>query len=164
MKQAIRNFLFPDLNRNFLVRATLVAIIAFVFFKYICIPFHVKGYSMSPTYQNGDVNFCFVLRYMFSPPKRFDIVAVRYAGTHIMLLKRVIATQGESVEFKKGVLYINGYEIREPYVKGKCDWDLSPRTVNPHHVYVVGDNRSVPIETHDFGQTDVNRIIGAPLW
>ena len=65
---------------------------------------------------------------------------------------------------KKGLLYINGHKIKEPYVKGKYGWDLPSRTVTPHHVYVVGDNRSVPIETHDFGQTDVNRIIGAPVW
>lgn len=164
MKQAIQKFLFPEFNRLFLVRVILIAIVAFVFFKYICIPFQVKGYSMAPTYNNGDFNFCFTLQYMFSPPKRSNIVAVRYAGTHVMLLKRVIATQGETVEFKKGMLYINGHEIREPYVKGKCDWNLPPRMVNPHYVYVVGDNRGVPIETHDFGQTDLSRIIGSPVW
>jgi len=164
MKQAIQKFLFPELNRKFLIRVILVAVIAFIFFKYFCIPFQVKGYSMSPTYKNGEFNFCFTLRYMFSPPKQFDIVAIRYAGTHVMLLKRVIATEGETDEFKKGALFINGHQIKEPYVKGKCNWDLPPRTVGTHHVYVVGDNRGVPIENHDFGQTDMNRIIGAPLW
>ena len=119
---------------------------------------------MVPAYNNGDVNFCFTLRYQFSPPMLYDIVAVRYAGTHVMLLKRVIATEGETVEFTNGQLYINGKEINEPYINGQYDWDLPLRTVKPHHVYVVGDNRSVPMETHDFGQTDLNRIVGAPLW
>ena len=119
---------------------------------------------MVPTYNNGGVNFCVTLRYMFSPPRRFDIVAVRYAGKHVMLLKRVVATEGETMEFKKGQLYVNGIKIKEPYVTGQYPWDLSPRMVKPHHVYVVGDNRNVPMETHDFGQTDLNRIIGAPLW
>jgi signal peptidase I len=164
MNASIRNFLFPAINRRFLIRVAIVAISAWMIFKYLLIPFQVKGYSMAPTYNNGEVNFCWTLRYLFSPPKRYDIVAVRYAGTHVMLLKRVIALAGESVEFKGGRLYINGREIKEPYVKGKYNWDLVMRTVKPHHVYVVGDNRSVPMETHDFGQTDANRIVGAPLW
>jgi hypothetical protein len=29
---------------------------------------------------------------------------------------------------------------------------------------VVGDNRSMPIEGHHFGQTSKIRIIGVPLW
>jgi hypothetical protein len=29
---------------------------------------------------------------------------------------------------------------------------------------VVGDNRSMPIESHHFGQTSKSRIIGSPLW
>jgi hypothetical protein len=29
---------------------------------------------------------------------------------------------------------------------------------------VVGDNRSMPIENHHFGQTSRSRIVGGPLW
>jgi signal peptidase I len=161
---SIRNFLFPQINRKFLIRVMIVAVSAFLIFKFLLIPFRVKGHSMAPTYNNGEMNFCWTLRYMFSPPGRHDIVTVRYAGTRVMLLKRVIAVEGETVEFIRGQLFVNGREIREPYVAGKYNWDLPPRHVKPRHVYVAGDNRQVPMETHDFGQTDVNRIIGAPLW
>ena len=44
------------------------------------------------------------------------------------------------------------------------DWTLAPRTVKPGHVYVVGDNRSVSMASHQFGQTPVHRIVGALLW
>jgi NADH:ubiquinone oxidoreductase subunit H len=44
------------------------------------------------------------------------------------------------------------------------DWNLQPRKVAKNHMYVVGDNRNVPIDIHQFGQTPVNRIIGEPLW
>jgi signal peptidase I len=164
MNSSIRKFLLPDLNRKFFIRVILVTVSAIIIFKFLLIPFRVKGFSMAPTYNNGDVNFCWTLRYAFSPPKRFDIVTVRYAGPHVMLLKRVVAVEGETVEFRKGRLFINGTEMIEPYVTGQYHWDLPQRTVKPHHVYVVGDNRKVPMETHDFGQTNLNRIIGAPLW
>lgn len=81
-----------------------------------------------------------------------------------MLLKRVVALEGETVEFRNGELFINENRLHEPYVKYPCNWNLAPRTVKKEYVYVVGDNRNVPIQKHDFGQTQLKRIIGAPLW
>ena len=164
LNQHIRNFLFPSVNRRFLFRAVLVAALAFILFKFILIPFRVSGRSMAPTYADGSINFCNTLSYAFSPPERFDIVAVRMAGRSVMLLKRVVGLAGETVAFKNGRLYINGEQTQETYVAGTYEWTLAPRRVKPEHVYVVGDNRRVPMAQHHFGQTPVNRIIGAPLW
>jgi len=161
---AIKKFFLPDLNRKLMIRVAIVGVIAFIVFKYILIPFRISGHSMDPTYRDGEVNFCFALRYLFAPPKPFDVVTVRLSGRHVMLLKRVIATGGQTVEFQKGQVLIDGNIIREPYVAGRFLWDLPARTVKKDHVYVVGDNRNVAMEAHDFGQTPINRIIGAPLW
>jgi signal peptidase I len=119
---------------------------------------------MAPTYKTGAVNFCFTLRYLLAEPKPPDVVTVRLAGNRVMLLKRIVATQGQTVEFRDGVLFVDGGKAKEPYVSGKSDWNLSPRTVKPGYVYVVGDNRGVPLQRHQFGQTPVNRIVGVPLW
>jgi len=119
---------------------------------------------MEPAYQNGAFNFCWRLRYIFSEPKRGDVVAVRFAGNKVMLLKRVVAGEGERVEFHNGKLFVNGGEIDEPYVRYPCNWNLPPRQVEKGCVYVVGDNRSMPIENHYFGQASMKRIIGVPLW
>lgn len=119
---------------------------------------------MQPTYMNGGFNFCFKLRYTFSTPKRHDVVAIRLAGEKVILLKRVVALAGDMVEIKNGILFVNQKKIKETYVQGLSDWNLSPRTVDKNHVYVIGDNRSVPIHVHQFGQTSVSRIIGGPLW
>lgn len=89
---------------------------------------------------------------------------VRFSGEKIMLLKRIIALEGEKVEFRNGALYINDKSIYEPYVKYPCDWNLAPRIVEKGKVYVVGDNRSMHIDLHDFGQVSISRIVGKPLW
>ena len=81
-----------------------------------------------------------------------------------MLLKRVVAIEGEQVEFREGRLLVGGKELEEPYVRYPCRWNLSPRRVEKDCVYVVGDNRNMPIENHHFGQTLKSRIIGVPLW
>ena len=77
-----------------------------------------------------------------------------------MLLKRVVALQGETIEFRNGMLYVNGNSIEEPYVRHRSGWELPLRTVAPGHVYVVGDNRGTPMTQHRFGEVDMNRIVG----
>lgn len=163
-KNIVKQFFFPTITRRYVVRLAGVAIAAFLFFSHVCIPFRIQGESMAPTYANGTVNFCFALRYLFSTPRPPDVVAVRLAGNHVMLLKRIVATEGQAVAFRGGALFVDGSRVDEPYVSGPSDWNLPPRIVKPGHVYVVGDNRSVPMQRHQFGQTPVNRIEGVPLW
>ena len=160
----IRKFILPSLTTAFLIRASLIAIFAYVFFGYICLPLRIKGSSMEPTYRNGGFNFCWTLHYVLSEPERHDVVAVRFAGNSVMLLKRVVALEGESLEFRSGRLFVEGKEIDEPYVRYPCDWNLPPQEVKKYFVYVVGDNRNVPIQNHVFGQTPIERIKGVPLW
>ena len=102
----IRKFLLPSLTPNFLVRGSLIAIFAYLFFSYICLPLRIKGISMEPSYRNRGFNFCWRLQYIFTEPKRYDVVVVRFAGNRVMLLKRVVAVEGEWVEFRNGKLFV----------------------------------------------------------
>jgi len=119
---------------------------------------------MEPTYMNGSLNFCFRLKYLYAVPQRRDVVVIRMAGEKIMLLKRIVALEGDSVAFQNGRLWVNAKPVDESYIHFTTDWNLPPRTVKKRHVYVVGDNRNVPMAKHQFGQTSTQRIIGVPLW
>jgi signal peptidase I len=164
VNEKIRQFFFPSITFRYLIRVCLVALSAYLFFGYICTPFAIRGSSMEPTYHDGGFNFCWRLRYLISKPRRFDVVTVRLAGDQVMLLKRVVALEGEEVEFRKGVLFVNSEEIFEPYLRSPCNWNLPSRQVEKGCVYVVGDNRVMPMEQHVFGQADIQRILGAPVW
>ena len=119
---------------------------------------------MEPAYKNGGLNFIWRFSYIFSGPERGDVVGVRFAGKRVMLLKRIVAHEGEEVAFRKGSLLINGKEADEPYLKYRGNWKLPPRRVKKGNVYVVGDNRGVPMRNHTFGQTPKKRILGTPLF
>jgi signal peptidase I len=164
VNKKIRQFFFPSLTPAFLIRAGCVALAAYLLFGHLLIPFRIKGHSMEPAYRNGEVNFCWRLRYLSSRPGRGDVVVIRLTGQRITLLKRVVALENEEVEFRSGRLFINGKELDEPYVQSPYDWSLSARRVEPNSVYVVGDKRSGPIQNHFFGQTSLTRILGSPLW
>jgi len=163
-KGAIQRFFFPSLTPWLVVRIGGVAFFAYLFFGHVCIPFQIQGSSMEPTYTDGAFNFCWRGRYLFSEPRRYDVVTVRFAGTRVMLLKRIVALEGEQVEFRGGKLFVNEEEIEEPYVHNCRNWNLSPRYVEQGCVFVVGDNRGVAIENHSLGQASKQRITGGPLW
>lgn len=163
-KDIVRRFFFPTFTPAYLLRVSILAISAYIFFGFISIPLAVRGKSMEPTYPDGGFNFCWSLKYSFRGLERHDVVFIRLAGPRVMLLKRVVALEGEEVEFRKGRLLVDGREISEPYLRDRGDWDLPPRRVEKGNIYVVGDNRRVPITEHYFGQTPVGRVAGGPLW
>ncbi|MBE9536016.1 MAG: signal peptidase I [Proteobacteria bacterium] len=159
-----QDFIFPPMGRLYILRVAAVALCAWLFFSYVLVPIQIRGGSMEPAYSSGGWNFIWRLSYLFSDPERGDVVGVRFAGGKVMLLKRVVALEGEEVEFRKGSLFINGLEIDEAYLKYRGNWQLPPRRVKRGNVYVIGDNRGVPMRNHTFGQTPIKRILGAPLF
>ncbi|QSH40985.1 signal peptidase I [Lentisphaerota bacterium ZTH] len=160
---AARDFCVPSLNGAFLTRLVTIIIAGFLVFNYLLRPCFIKGGSMEPTYPRLGFDFCWRGQYWFSQPKRGDIVIIRFTR-NTLLLKRIVALPGETVEFRQGRLFINGRLLYEPYVKYECDWNLPPRRVKPGHYYAVGDNRSMSISRQKFGQFRKKRIYGGPLW
>jgi signal peptidase I len=156
----IRRFFLPALNKRYFLRLILVALTCYLIFGHLIIPLRIQGASMEPTHRDGSFAFCWRLQYLFSQPEHSDVVTVRFSGRKVMLLKRVVALAGEKVEFRGGLLYVNGNLIEEPYVRYRSDWELPPRTVKPGHIYVVGDNRGTAINHHRFGEINMNRIVG----
>ena len=155
----------PELNsRGYLIRVAVLAVIALIFFGYLCKPMILNGGSMEPNYHSGTLNFCWTPTYWFREPQRGDIAVLRYAGSRVLLLKRILALPGDTVEFREGYFYLNGKKQEEPYVKLKrANWNMKPRKVSVGHYYVVGDNRSMPIYQHKFGEIRQDRLEGALL-
>lgn len=145
-----------------LIRAAVLGVVCFVFFKFfffeqIVRQVRVEGNSMFPTYHDGSRNYINKLAYRHEEPKRGDVVAIKMAGEHEMLLKRIVGLPGETVAFANGKLLINGEAIEEPYLKHHSPApDLEPETLKPHEYYVIGDNRMLS----DRGRVDRDKIVG----
>jgi signal peptidase I len=159
----LREFLFPKLKVSFFIRMGIVAAVTATVFGVFLMPCVIDGESMLPTYNSSGLTFCKKWSYWFSKPQRGDVVIIKYAS-NIYLLKRIVALEGDTVEFRNGVLFVNGVEQNEPYVRYLSNWRLKPRKVEAGHCYVVGDNRSQRIHEHVFGQISLERIVGEPLF
>jgi signal peptidase I len=154
---------FPRDARKFLLRVLCVALGAFILFKFIFLPLVIRGESMKPTYPSRGFLFCFAPAKYLWKPERGDVVIMRY-GKGVMLLKRIVGLPGDRIAFKKGVLYRNGKALHEPYAAKPCTWELPERTVTEGNFYLVGDNRSVPMDEHIFGEMSQKYYAGVPLW
>ena len=57
-------------------------------------------------------------------------------------IKRVVALEGDTWEMRRGLLFVNGARVREPYVAQEQDRrDFGPETVPDGMLFVLGDNR-----------------------
>lgn len=144
------------------IRVIVLVALCLIVFNFVLLPIRVDGPSMLPTYRDGGINFINRLAYWRHEPQRGDVVAVRYSGRSMMLMKRVVGLPGETIEFVDGRLVVNGHFLNEPYVKFDCDWNVRPEhyQLGDDEYYVVGDNRSMPYEMHTKGAARRERILG----
>ncbi len=160
----LRRAVFGRQPKYTLVRIVVLVIACLIVFNFVLLPIRVKGYSMYPTYRDGGINFVNRLAYIFHEPRRGDVVAIRYSGHSLMLMKRIVGLPGETISFFRGYVVINGQRLNEPYLDlVPEDWEQAPKTLGPDEYYVVGDNRSMPLIDHYEGRATRNRIVGKVL-
>jgi signal peptidase I len=148
-----------------LVRLVVLTVTSFVVSRWILLPVRIQGISMEPNYHDGRINFVNRLAYCFHPPRRGDVVFIRLAGPHVMLLKRIVGLPGERVAFRNGRVLVNGEFIAEPYVKKpRAPWGENEVTLEPQKYFYVGDNREMPEQLHTHGKVDEERIMGKVLF
>ena len=118
------------------------------------------------------------MHYLFHGPQRGDIVVFLSPTEPVDFIKRVIATEGETVQIKPDPdsigspsdqcsdcgVFVNGVRLDEPYVKALPDYEYPPDgetlTVPAGDVFVLGDNRRNSSDSHVWGPLDIGSIVG----
>lgn len=69
-----------------------------------------------------------------------------------LLVRRVVALEGDTVRGDAGGLVLNGKPVDEPFVTvGVRTEDFGPITVPDGAVFVMGDNRNGTVDSRNFG-------------
>ncbi len=126
----------------------------------------VRQTSMYPNLVAGNKVGVFRLSYLASSPERGDIIVIK-VNEKENYIKRVIALSGETIEIRDCVVYINGEALNEEYVSDDLIYsDFAPFTVSEEHVFVMGDNRDVSIDSRDasIGEIAYSEIIGKAVF
>jgi signal peptidase I len=138
---------------------------------YVLQQFAVEGTSMLNTLHPSDRVLVNKLSYRLHDPRRGDVVVLKRIETNSQerdLIKRVVALPGETIEYQDCQLFINGTLVREPYLDpqivspNRCGADQPAVTVEPKHVFVMGDNRGGSLDSRDssVGQIAYSNLIG----
>lgn len=145
-----------------IVTALVFCVLLFVFVVRLV---DVVGTSMVPTLQDNDKMI--VSNLMYTPKKGDIIVFKKTEFRDEALVKRVIATAGQTVDidFNRGIVYVDGQAQSEPYIAeltmNQIDF-VGPQTVPTGCVFVMGDNRNKSTDSRDsrIGMVDTRLVIG----
>lgn len=106
-------------NKNTIKKITYYSVVGLlitlsILFNVFVQRVQVSGHSMDPTLKTNEK--LFTLKHV--PIDRFDIVVAKEKtdDENIFIIKRVIGLPGDTVEYKKDQLYVNGKKINEPYL------------------------------------------------
>src|SRR5215510_1180861 len=107
----------------FFVVGTAILIVIFLYQ-----PVKVEGTSMLPELKDQERIFVNKFVYRFEKISRRDIVVFWYPHDKTKsFIKRVIGLPGDTVEIRKGVVYLNGEILDEPYLLPKY---MDTRTID----------------------------------
>lgn len=168
----------PERQGNSLLRNALSIVgtvalfvaISFLLRMFVLQPYEIPSGSMEETIQVGDMLFSEKVSYYFTEPSYGDIVT--FADPEIpsrTLIKRVIATGGQTVDLQDGSVLVDGKKLVEPYTNGEPSYPLTsaygttisyPYTVPEGYLWVMGDNRTNSQDSRYFGAVDASTVTG----
>ena len=141
--------------------------LALVIIIFLYQPVKVEGTSMAPLLSDQERIFINKFVYKFEPIERGDVVVFWYPlDRSKSFIKRVVGLPGETVEIRNGRLYVDGRELREPYVPASYldDSNYPPRKILPDQYFVMGDHRDSSNDSRMFGTVPREYIYGKAVF
>ena len=150
------------------IRDLLIAIgLALVIIVFLYQPVKVEGTSMAPLLSDQERIFINKFVYRFEPIERGDVVVFWYPlDRSKSFIKRVLALPGETIEIRRGAVYVNGQIVPEPYVPPQYAdvSDFGPVRVPQGSFFVMGDHRISSNDSRVFGPVASQYIYGRAVF
>lgn len=150
----------------FALALSLMVVLFLFVFKYVS----VDGTSMLNTLQDKDK---LIISSNFLSFEQGDIIVFHSDSFLQPLVKRIIATEGQTVEidFDNWIIKVDGEALDEPYIKTELSklhgsqWYEGPITVGEGKLFVMGDNRNGSEDSRypSVGQVDIRDVLGKVL-
>ena len=131
------------------------------------LPYKVDGDSMRPNLDSGHYVLARAVPPGSAPLDRGGIVILRRPiGQRRTYVKRIVGLPNETISWQKGVIYVNGRTLPEPYLDGAGE--AAPSFPNEwetgeEEYFAMGDNRASSQDSRTFGPIHRSLILGV-VW
>ncbi len=153
---------------DFIQTLVVFAAIGTAIYFFIAQPHKVSGSSMVPNFHNGDYIITDKVSYKIGDPQHGDIIVFKNPRDESQdFIKRIIGVPGDTVRVEKGVVFVNGTQIPEPYLpdglftENRAYFTEGKEITVEEGKYVVfGDNRPNSSDSREWGFITKAEIIG----
>jgi len=120
---------------------------------------------MEPTLVEGDNLIIEKISPKLGLLKRGDIIVFKLENENRQLIKRLIALEGDKVEFRDGKVYVNGEAVDDSYLGEGVVTEADDKVVvvPEGHVFVLGDNRQHSKDSRDLGPISEKSVSGKAI-
>ncbi len=142
---------------------SVAVLFCFFVITYVAQAFRVQGTSMLPLLAENERIIVNKFIYRFRAIERGDVVVFWFPrDPSVSFIKRVVGRPGDTVELRRGVLYVNGRLVRENYVdfRFRGEATMGPVTVPAGFYYVLGDHRNSSHDSRTWGEVPERYIYG----
>jgi signal peptidase I len=158
---------------EFIAILAVALIITMLLRIYVVDQYEIPTGSMEPTIEINDRLFAEKVSYRFGDIHAGDIVTFHDPiEADRVLIKRVIAVGGQTIDLENGRVLVDGVMLDEPYTHGRESVPLEPMvglqitypyTIPEGFVWVMGDNRSNSLDSRYFGPISRDLVLGKAL-
>lgn len=172
--------------RDWTETIVVALVLALIIRAFVIQVFFIPSGSMIPTLDVGDRIIVNKFIYRFHPPRRFDIIVFEYPynklseGTNMTwesvkkwvglsndlkdFIKRVVGLPGETVQVKRGQVYINGQPLAEKHLFNRDASDFGPYRIPDDGYFMMGDNRGNSADSRVWGYLPKKYIFGPAVF
>lgn len=130
----------------------------------------VSGSSMNDTLLDGD--YLLLLGNVFyQQPETGDVIVIskKSFDNGAPIVKRVIATEGQTIRIESHIVYVNDVPLEEDYIVGFTEYpfnDSFSLVVPDGCLFVMGDNREFSKDSRDpdIGLIDCREVLGKAIF
>ena len=145
----------------------MAVLFCFFLITFVAQAFRVQGTSMLPLLEDSERIIVNKFIYRFHPIQRGDVVVFWYPkDPSVSFIKRVVGVPGDTVELRRGALFVNDRRISEEYVRPQFNDDEThgPVTVAKGYYYVLGDHRNSSNDSRSWGEVPEKYIYGKAVF
>lgn len=146
------------------IETLVLATLLFLGINALTARIRVDGFSMEPTFHNGEFVLVNRLAYKLGTPVLGDVIVFHFPGDpNQEYIKRIIGLPGDRIVIGDRQVKVNGMVLDEAYIAAPPIYEGN-WVVPEDHLFVLGDNRNNSSDSHSWGAVPMVNVVGKAVF